>query len=564
MAAFAASVAQLMANVDELNALNVYPVPDGDTGSNMLATVRAALAEAQAVPAEDRSVQRIAEAISFGALMGARGNSGVILSQIFRGMSEGLALRRRFDGRDLADGLRRGRDAAYAAVTKPVEGTILTAVSDAAEAANVAAERRQDLEWVLTAAVDGAARAVARTPSLLPILREAGVVDAGAQGLYLVLQGALLHVDGRSPVVHHAGPVASEVRVSTPDADTGADGSFGYETMYLLQAGREPLDLAAIRSYLESIGQSVLVAGDARAVKIHVHNERPDGVIAYGLSLGSLSRVSIENLDDQARDVGEARARAFTGVLVSAESRRGGAVAVDGRPKADRTSAGGVAAPASSVVAVTAGEGLVRIFESFGVERIVSERGKSTNASTGQLLDAIRAVASHDVLILPNDRNVLLAAEQAGSLATAKTVVVVPTRNAAEGFAALLALDPALGAAANREPMLRAARAIQTILVTAAARDARVGSQEVRKGQTIALDADDGLFAVHPDRLTAAMDAVARLHPGFELLTLYHGEGADAEEATALAELIRAAHPSAEVEVEHGGQPHYSYLIAAE
>ena len=286
LAAFRAAVDNLEAHVDEINALNVYPVPDGDTGSNMLATVRAALDEAEAVAGQP--ADRIAAAIAFGALMGARGNSGVITSQIFRGMAEGLGGKSRFNGLDLAHALSEGARTAYGAVAKPVEGTILTVIRESAAAAVTAAERDPDIESVLGATVTAAEHSVARTPTLLAILREAGVVDSGGQGLYRLFQGALLHMVGRSPASaasaardrSHAGAGA---KPSTLVAH--ADEGFGYETMFLLQpAGAGILDVDAIREALEAIGESVLVAGDARAVKIHVHNERPDQVIGYGLS----------------------------------------------------------------------------------------------------------------------------------------------------------------------------------------------------------------------------------------------------------------------------------------
>ncbi len=331
LAAFRAAVANLEAHVDEVNSLNVYPVPDGDTGSNMLATVKAALDEAEAV--EGQPAERIAAAISFGALMGARGNSGVITSQIFRGMAEGLGGKQRFNGLDLAHALSEGAKTAYGAVAKPVEGTILTVIRESAAAAVVAAERDNDIEVVLGATLDAAEKSVARTPSLLAILREAGVVDSGGQGLYRLFQGALLHLVGQTPVAASRRPAAGGPKPSTLVAH--ADEGFGYETMFLLQAaGRQPLDVDAIRDHLESIGESVLVAGDGRALKVHVHNERPDLVIGYGLTVGSLSRISVENLDNQARDVRETRAAAFTG---TSGADGGDAVAAAGAPVARGT-----------------------------------------------------------------------------------------------------------------------------------------------------------------------------------------------------------------------------------
>jgi len=314
--AFRAAVDNLEAHVDEINSLNVYPVPDGDTGSNMFATVKAALDEAEAV--DDVTAARVATAISFGSLMGARGNSGVITSQIFRGMADGLGGKARFNGLDLAHALTVGAKTAYGAVARPVEGTILTVIRESAEAAVVAAERSNDIETVLAATVEAAERSVARTPTLLAILRDAGVVDSGGQGIYRLFQGALLQMRGGTSARTATGRTRGAARPSTLVAH--ADEGFGYETMYLLQAqpGR-PLDLDAVRDELEAMGESVLVAGDARALKVHVHNDRPDAVIAYGLGQGSLSRISVENLDNQARDVREARATEFTGAAAMSE-----------------------------------------------------------------------------------------------------------------------------------------------------------------------------------------------------------------------------------------------------
>jgi hypothetical protein len=555
LVAFSAAVTHFEGHVEEINALNVFPVPDGDTGSNMMATLRAALDEARALPEGERTVDRVAAAVSFGALMGARGNSGVILSQIFRGLAEGLAGKKRFNGLDLAHALSRGREAAYAAVAKPVEGTILTVIREASAAAVTVAERDPDIEIVLTATVEAAARAVARTPSLLAILREAGVVDSGGEGLYRLMQGALLHLVG---AVAATPAISVEPRRSTLVAH--ADEGFGYETMFLVSAGEQPLDLDGVRGQLEAIGDSVLVAGDARTMKIHVHNERPDLILAVGLSLGVLSRISVENLDQQARNLREARADEFTGAAVVATAPvepLAGAL----KPAADGEATG--TAARLSVVAVAAGEGIVAVFESFGVEGIV-RGGQAANPSTGELLRAIRAASAAEVIVLPNNPNVKLAAQQAAALAPEKRVIVVPTRNSAEGLAALLAIDPARDAEANGGPMLEAARGIQTLQVTEAIRAARIGGRKVRKGQTIALDPDDGLVASGGDRQATVMTAVAALEPGFELLTIYYGDGADLDEAEALSRALTAAHTGVEVELVHGGQPHYRYLIAAE
>ena len=551
LGAFRAAVANLEAHEEEINALNVYPVPDGDTGTNMLATVKAALEEAEGVAGQP--AERIAAAISFGALMGARGNSGVITSQIFRGMAEALGGKSRFNGLDLANALAQGSKTAYGAVAKPVEGTILTVIRESADAAVVAAERDNDIEAVLTATLDAAEKSVARTPSLLAILREAGVVDSGGQGLYRLFQGALLHLVGKTPAGatrdRSHGPAGAKVSTLVAHADEG----FGYETMFLLQPnGSGSLDVDTIRDHLESIGDSVLVAGDSRALKVHVHSERPDLVVGFGLSQGMLSRISIENLDNQARDVRETRAAAFT-----AGSDAPGPGFTKLAPAAASADA-----PAHAVVAVVAGDGLAAIFRDFGVAAVV-QGGQSSNPSTGELLAAIEAVPARQIIVLPNNPNVVLAARQCIAM-TDRPVVVVPTRNAAEGFAALLALDPTLDASANVAPMTEAARSVQTLVVTEAVRDATIGGRKVKRGGTIVLDPDDGLVASGSDRDAAILSAVAAMTPGYELLTLFYGDGADLAEAESMAKRIGAASPGIEVEVRHGGQPFYRYLIAAE
>jgi dihydroxyacetone kinase-like predicted kinase len=598
---FGAALANLQAHAEAINALNVFPVPDGDTGSNMLATLGAAIAEASALPDNERTVGAVAAAIGHGALMGARGNSGVILSQILRGFAEALAGRRRMNALDFAHALGVGSQTAHKAVVKPVEGTILTVVREAAQAAIAAAEHDPDLEVVLATAVEAAEVSVARTPTLLPILRDAGVVDAGGEGLYRVLQGALRGMIGRAAAAQPDVPTAPGAAVIA----AGSEDGFGYETMFLVTAeSSAPLDLDAIRANLDALGESVLVAGDARAAKVHVHNGRPDTVIAYALSLGTLSHVSIENLDRQAREAREARARALVGAADTTATGPGAGTAnvsrtVSGAPggfagapamadervvpdggdwtithpgSASPTAfhAGALAAgghnpshAGPAVVAVATGDGLASVFLSFGVTEVVTG-GQSANPSTGELLRAAQRISGREILLLPNNPNVKLAAEQAAALDRDVRIVVVPTRNAAEGFAALMVFDPSRTAVENAGPMLAAARAMQTLAVTDAVRDARLGGRKVKRGQTIVLDPDDGLVAVNGDRMAAVVAGVEALRPGFELLTLYYGDGADLAEAEAMSTALRTALPAVEVELVHGGQPHYRYLIAAE
>jgi DAK2 domain fusion protein YloV len=478
--------------------------------------------------------------------------------------------------------LTQGAATAYKAVAKPVEGTILTVVREAAAAAVISAEDGGDLEDVLTAAVEGARLAVAKTPSMLPILRDAGVVDAGGQGLYRILEGTLQYMVSRD---------SAAVAVEVPTVERSAtivahvDEGFGYETMFLLQSRSAPLDVDRLRGELEKMGSSVLVAGDSRAVKVHVHNDRPDAIIALGLSIGALTRITVENLDAQSHEVREKRAAEMVGGPIDHRTK---ASHHEGRPHVDvvmyEAAADGSAETGThgsngsngrepsqaaaqvkvplAVVAVAAGDGLARIFDSYGVAGVV-HGGQSNNPSTGELLDAVESVAADEILLLPNNPNVVLAARQASEM-TSRVVRVVPTRNAAEGFAALLALDPDRDATVNAEVMTLAGRAVQTLQVTEAVRDATIGGRKVKTGQTIVLDPDDGLLAVNGDRLKAVLSALEALEPGFELITIYYGDSSDLADAESVAHRIGEWRAGVEVEVVHGGQPHYRYLIAAE
>ncbi|MDP2349755.1 MAG: DAK2 domain-containing protein [Chloroflexota bacterium] len=577
LAAFRSAVAALEANVEEVNALNVFPVPDGDTGSNMFATVRAALDEAdRAGPGAD--AERVAQAASFGALMGARGNSGVIASQILQGMAHGLAGKRRFNGLDLAHALDAGSKQAYKAVAKPVEGTILTVIREASAAAIAAAERDNNVETVLAATVEAAERAVAKTPSLLPILRESHVVDAGGQGLFHLFQGALEAARGR-PIETGAEGARSPGRVRSDHGDAGLveETAFGYETVYLVRARPgQLLDIPALQAHLETIGESILVAGDVQLAKVHVHNDRPDAVIAYGLGVGLLSRITIENLDGQAHDVREAKAVAFIGKQGGSPAAGTGpssVAVVAARPWEGTGADDGPRMPATrlplGVVAVAPSEGLGAVladtaapFREHGAFRVV-RGGQSANPSTGELLEAVRATQADALLILPNNPNVVLAARQVAAMAD-RPVHVVPTRNCAEGVAALFALDPAQDADTNAAAMTRAGRGIQTMQVTEAVRDATVSGRKVKQGQTIVLDPDDGLLAVDGDTQRAVMAGLGRLDPGYGLVTIYYGEDATLAAAEGVALRIRETTPGVDVEVVHGGQPHYRYLISAE
>jgi DAK2 domain fusion protein YloV len=550
LAALRHAASTLHAQVDEVNALNVFPVPDGDTGSNMLATVQAAIREADAVPEHDRSVSAVANALSMGALMGARGNSGVILSQLFRGLGEAVAGVESVGGRELAEAIRQGCNAAFGAVTQPVEGTILTVARDAAGAALIAAETGGTLDAVLAASVVAAAESVERTPELLAVLRRAGVVDAGGKGLELLLRGALASVRGEHlPVVSR---LPHDIPLPAFEA-LEADG-YGYETVYMLTPNDgASLDVGHVRIRLDEMGESVLVAGDQRALKIHIHNDRPDQVIAFGLSLGALSRISVENLDRQATDV---RQRAAAATANDGAAMDPSATEPEAPPVVERQDG-------LQIVAVAAGEGLARVFTTLGAAAVV-QGGQGANPSAGELADAIRAIGADEVIVLPNNPNVRLAAKQAGHLTPHVRVEVVPTRNAAEGVAAMLALDSSAGLHEAAKSMAGAARRIQSLQVTVAVRDARIGPRRVRRGDYIVLGASDGLLATNRDRTTAILAASRKLKLGFELLTVYRGKDVDHAAAEELRDALRLELGEIEIELVEGGQPHYDFLISAE
>ena len=428
-------------------------------------------------------------------------------------------------------------------------------------------------------------------------------MDAGGQGISVLLQGALMYLEARIPrrvlretAQRTAFRKADEGRgdARTVESADIAGVDLGYETMFILRAHKDSLiDVESLRAGLDVLGESVLVAGDARAVKVHVHNTRPDQVIGLGLSLGSLTRITVENLDAQSQEVREKKAAEAVAAPIDHrlpsdrhEARPGAHVELatyadapsstaapaghlNGAPPpsfgvadAQAAAPGRVGAVPLAVVVVAAGDGLARIFESYGVAAIV-RGGQSANPSTGELLDAVERIHAEEVLLLPNNPNVVLAARQASEL-TSRRVRVVPTRNAAEGFAALLALDTDRDATANQEVMTLAGRAVQTLQVTEAVRDALVGGRKVRKGQTIVLDPDDGLLAVGNDSPKAVLSALEALDPGFELITIYWGVNAEEADAANLAKRIETWRPGLEVQVFDGGQPHYRYLLSAE
>ncbi|MEA3460115.1 MAG: DAK2 domain-containing protein [Chloroflexota bacterium] len=515
-----ASLIWLEGQVDFINSLNVYPVPDGDTGTNMLLTMQSALKEIS--KSSDHSAAAIAKAASYGALMGARGNSGVILSQLLRGVARSLEGKGDFDASDLAAALQEASVTAYKGVLKPVEGTILTVAKDVARVAATAVEDDGDFGYVLERVVSEAERSVARTPSLLPVLAEAGVVDAGGQGLYALLEGALRCIQGE---VMERAPTFSMVEAEAP-----TEGGYGYDTQFILKG--ESLDVEKIRKDISTMGDCVLVVGDSSTIKVHLHTHEPGAPINYAVRLGSVSDVVVEDMQAQYEE--------FTRKRPPLPSKKG----------------------EIAVVAVVLGEGLERICQSLGADAVVVG-GQTMNPSTKELLEAIKNLGSDKVIILPNNENVVLTANQAGALSE-KEVRVVPTRTIPQGIGALLAFDPTSDLEANLEAMEQAAGGIHTGEVTRAIRATQVNGVEVKEGEIIGL-LDGGLVASGPGLDDVAHEIIRRMTAvPRELITLYYGKEVARDQAEGLAAGIRQRYPDLEVEVIEGGQPYYHYILSAE
>ena len=550
MAALRSGSDRLESRVAEVNALNVFPVPDGDTGTNMLATLKAAIAEGEATLASGvTAIDQVSEAVARGALLGARGNSGVLLSQILRGLPQAVRGRKRARAGEIANALSIGVLHAYSAVATPTEGTILTVAREVASSALADAEGATELRPFLLRVAESARISVDKTPTLLAVLREAGVVDSGGTGLQLILEG-IADVPSVAPSAtsDDAEPARAAVAPVAPLPASGGDatpGEYGYETVFILRATSAPLDLVKIRADLELIGESVLVAGDASVCKVHVHNLQPDQVLAYGIARGDVRGVTIENLDQQSAE----RATGH-GAFTDLSTRVGVA-----RPSPEREPSPGIA-----IVAVAAGSGLAAIMKSAGATQVV-HGGQTENPSAAEIASAISATGRRDVIVLPNNGNIVLAARQAAELVAAN-VTVVPTRNAAEGIAALLTWDPSLSLDAALKQFESARVGARTFRIVQAVRDAVVKGVSVRKDEVMALDPVDGIVATGGDDIEALTQALEGEEA--ELITLYLGAGVDSAAGERMATAARRAIPGVEVELARGEQPIERVLVSLE
>lgn len=522
-----AGLAWLQHHQEAINALNVYPVPDGDTGINMVLTMQSAWDEIKDSP--ERNVGQVAHKMAHGAMYGARGNSGVILSQIWRGFARGLDEKDVYRAQDLAEAFQEATTTAYTAVVEPVEGTILTVARAVADTASKAIEETDDLVRLWERLVFAAHEAVVLTPTLLPVLAEAGVVDAGGQGLYVILEGMLRHMRGE--------PIAEDVDLSEA-VDLVATGlapseiGYGYDVQFLI-VGQE-LDVDIARQEITAMGDCPLIVGDQAMIKVHVHVPDPGIPISYGASLGSLRDVIVEDMQAQYQDfIVEKEASAAT------------------QPTKE-----------IGVVAVVMGDGLARIFQSLGADAIV-HGGQTMNPSTQDLLDAIESLPSEQVIVLPNNSNVVMAAEQARDLCK-KPVAVIPTKFIPEGVAALIGLNPQADLETNASAMKFAVDGVETGEITVATRAATIDGLKVADGEIIGLH--NGTLKVTGSEVGEVARELLKVMDTAqgEIITLYWGETISEDDAQTLAKLVQQDWPEQEVEVVAGGQPHYHYILSVE
>ncbi|MDD5648235.1 MAG: DAK2 domain-containing protein [Dehalococcoidia bacterium] len=529
---FAAGSNWLEKSVAEVNAINVFPVPDGDTGTNMLLTLRSVIEEADR--ATDTTVGVMSKAMSHGALLGARGNSGVILAQIFRGMAKGFDGKTQFNGTDWAAALVQAAKTAREGLSNPVEGTILTVIGDAAGSGQQYANKHpDDLVAIIDETVKEARESVARTPTLLPVLMEAGVVDAGGQGLYILLDGALRYLKGeledlqfRKPQMVSANITATKnVNVISSEEDE----AYGYCTNFLLEGTN--LDPEKIRRKLEDRGLSLVVAGDEMAVRVHIHSYDPGGILAYATTLGTLHQIQIQNMDDQ--HVG------------FKEMQKQKAMPAD-----------------IAVVAVAFGAGMIKLYESLGA--VVVKGGQTMNPSVKEILAAVEAVEPDKVILLPNNKNIILTASQIKEL-TKKSVEVIPSRTIPQGITALMIFNYESTLEENIQSMSEAIKSVKTVEVTTAARSTQIHGLKIKEGQAIGIIDDTELVAAGDD----VQDVLVRsLDKGgisaVEMITVYYGADLLAEQAEEVVKQLKEKYPGKQIELVSGGQPHYFYVVSLE
>ncbi|MBP3507176.1 MAG: DAK2 domain-containing protein [Lachnospiraceae bacterium] len=556
--AFLAGAQCIDSKKEYINQLNVFPVPDGDTGTNMTLTIMSAAKEVSAI--EKPTMENLSKAISSGSLRGARGNSGVILSQLFRGFCRGIANKEALTTEDLAICFEQAVATAYKAVMKPKEGTILTVAKGMSDKANEIYRRVKDIEEFGRIVIEYGNEVLAYTPELLPVLKEAGVVDSGGQGLMEVLQGAYQAVIGKEVEISNIAAEPAQKFEFTVEDDPNAEITFGYCTEFIIMLEQEYNDEteAEFKEYLSSIGDSLVVVSDDDIVKVHVHTNHPGLAFEKGLTYGSLTRMKIDNMREEHQEKLAKAAGQKTANSDTVTEKNTVAATENGAPAKKKE-------PAKDFgfIAVSIGEGINEIFNGLGVDYLI-EGGQTMNPSTEDMLNAIEQVNANTIFILPNNKNIILAAQQAQSLTEDKEIVVIPSKTVPQGISAIIAFDPSQTTEDNTAGMTEAMTYVKTGQVTYAVRDTSIDGKTINTGDIMGIG-DNGIKSVNSDVFKTTMELVDELvDDDTELICLYYGEDVQEDDANAILDAIEKKYKSCDVELHYGGQPIYYYLISVE
>ena len=538
---FLAGAKNLEVKKEWINELNVFPVPDGDTGTNMTLTIMSAVKEVNNL--EDVQMTSLAKAISSGSLRGARGNSGVILSQLLRGFTKGIRDLEELDAVALARAVDKGVETAYKAVMKPKEGTILTVARGVADKALELAEDAEDLQTFLEDVLEEGRRVLAKTPDMLPVLKEAGVVDSGGQGLMVVLEGAFDAFMGKEVDLTFDGGESAKVVKITPQAE--ADIKFGYCTEFIIVLNKEftAEDEVGFKAYLSSLGDSIVCVADDEVVKIHVHTNDPGLAIQRALTYGSLSRIKIDNMREEHQE------------KLIKDAEKIAAQQAEEAAKAPKKEVG--------FISVSIGEGFGQIFRDLGVDYLI-EGGQTMNPSTEDMLNAISKVNAEHIFILPNNKNIILAANQAKALTKDKDIIVIPTKTVPQGITAVINYVPEKSVEDNEKDMTEEITRVKTGQITYAVRDTHIDDKEIHEGDIMGIG-DHGMLAVGKEVAAVAKETVEQMvDDETELISIYYGEGFTEEEAEKLAGELEEQYDYCDVEVNCGGQPIYYCIISVE
>ena len=539
---FLAGAANLDANKEMINELNVFPVPDGDTGTNMTLTIMSAAKEVSAL--EQTDMKTLAKAISSGSLRGARGNSGVILSQLLRGFTKGIRDFDEIDVATLAKATVRAKETAYKAVMKPKEGTILTVARGMAEKAEELAETTEDLDVFIPEVLKHGQAVLEQTPEMLPVLKKAGVVDSGGQGLMEVLRGAYDAYQGKE-VDYSAIAASAGTKMTRVGEQAQADIKFGYCTEFIIMLDKkfDEQDEQKFKAYLESIGDSIVCVADDDIVKIHVHTNDPGLAIQKALTYGQLSRMKIDNMREEHQE------------KLIKDAEKLAAQQAEAKKQEERKPMG--------FITVSIGEGMNEIFRELGADYII-EGGQTMNPSTDDMLQAIDQVAADTIFILPNNKNIILAANQAKDLTEDKEIIVIPTKTVPQGVTAIINFMPDQDAKANEAMMCEEIQNVKTGQVTYAVRDTHIDDKEIHEGDIMGI-ADQGIVAVGESVEKVSLEMLQTLvDEDTSLISLYYGEDVQEEDASKLAEEVEALYPEIDIDLHLGGQPIYYYVMSVE